>query len=71
MIINELFIGFIKLLAKINETDTFGPEDEECNFEFDVDEVYVYILYKYVKNIIIILQITKIYYYYLDLKTNL
>nr|CAG8583488.1 7086_t:CDS:2 [Entrophospora candida] len=24
--------------AKINETDTFGPEDEECNFEFDVDE---------------------------------
>ncbi|KAG5462999.1 MAG: eukaryotic translation initiation factor 1A, partial [Olpidium bornovanus] len=25
--------------AKINETDTFGPEDEECNFEFDIDEV--------------------------------
>ncbi|CAJ0631354.1 1663_t:CDS:2, partial [Entrophospora sp. SA101] len=26
--------------AKINETDTFGPEDEECNFEFDVDETF-------------------------------
>ncbi|CAG8454421.1 2146_t:CDS:2 [Diversispora eburnea] len=24
--------------AKINETDTFGPEDDECNFEFDIDE---------------------------------
>ncbi|KAK9470832.1 nucleic acid-binding protein [Dipodascopsis tothii] len=26
--------------AKINETDTYGHEgDEECNFEFDIDEI--------------------------------
>lgn len=26
--------------ARINETDTFGPEGEEdCNFEFDIDEI--------------------------------
>ncbi|KAI5476280.1 eukaryotic translation initiation factor 1A, X-chromosomal [Pseudohyphozyma bogoriensis] len=25
--------------AKINETDTFGPEDEDCTFEFDEDDI--------------------------------
>ncbi|CAG8463904.1 8473_t:CDS:2, partial [Cetraspora pellucida] len=30
--------GELPETAKINETDTFGPEDEECNFEFDIDE---------------------------------
>ncbi|KAI9596468.1 nucleic acid-binding protein, partial [Syncephalis fuscata] len=24
--------------SRINETDTFGDEDDECNFEFDIDE---------------------------------
>ncbi|PVU99497.1 hypothetical protein BB559_000666 [Furculomyces boomerangus] len=25
--------------AKINETDTFGPEDEEVDFDFEIDEI--------------------------------
>lgn len=31
--------GELPETARINETDTFGPEDEECNFEFDIDEL--------------------------------
>jgi translation initiation factor 1A len=25
--------------AKINETDTFGPEEDDIDFDFDIDEV--------------------------------
>ncbi|KAK9237521.1 nucleic acid-binding protein [Lipomyces starkeyi] len=32
--------GELPETAKINETDTYGHEgDEECNFEFDIDEI--------------------------------
>ncbi|KAK9478385.1 nucleic acid-binding protein [Lipomyces japonicus] len=32
--------GELPETAKINETDTYGHEgDEECNFEFDIDEL--------------------------------
>ncbi|KAK9468271.1 nucleic acid-binding protein [Lipomyces arxii] len=32
--------GELPETAKINETDTFGHEgDEECNFDFDIDEI--------------------------------
>lgn len=37
--------GELPETAKINETDNFGPEDEECTFEFgedgeiDVDDI--------------------------------
>jgi translation initiation factor 1A len=36
--------------AKINETDTFGPEEDDIDFDFDIDEVWK-ILFSYCASI--------------------